>query len=565
MATALATAEQALQLAASHNWTVPTLYAHLRLADLRLADLPQAETHLLAAQPLVGSLGLPHLHYRWAQRLGRLRRRQGRDTEAQELLEAAIADIEQLRSTLAQETLRASFLQDKVIAYDELVQLFLARGELQAAFAVTEQAKSRALVDLMNGVVTAQITAQSDLLQQLQQLQADLNALYNELLNTDSEGQRKIRLVDIQAKVAQLEQEIGRLQLRAIASGLTIDPFAVSPDAQTTFPPDVTLLSYYQVEDHIIAFVNREGQIYAFHPLCRAAEARTLLGRLNAQWDRFRVGDDFVAQHLPILERSTRRILAALYQALVAPLAAVLTGVDRLTILPHGPLHHVPFHALFDGQAYLLERFEITYAPSATVFALCQNRPTPQGRKTLVMGVADEAIPAVADEVTAVAGHYADARVYLDEQATLAALQTQSAGCSYLHLACHGLFRADNPMFSALKLADGWLTAVQAIQLDLSHAFVVLSACESGLSQTFNGDELLGLTRAFLGAGAVTLVVSLWLAQDEATARLMSHLHQQLQQEPVNPATALRQAQLSLKTAYPHPYYWASFILVGQR
>jgi CHAT domain-containing protein len=120
-------------------------------------------------------------------------------------------------------------------------------------------------------------------------------------------------------------------------------------------------------------------------------------------------------------------------------------------------------------------------------------------------------------------------------------------------------------MFSALKLADGWLTAVQAIQLDLSHAFVVLSACESGLSQAFNGDELLGLTRAFLGAGAVTLVVSLWLAQDEATARLMSHLHQQLQEAQVSPATALRQAQLSLKTTYPHPYYWASFILVGQR
>lgn len=562
---ALATAEQALQLATSHQWAVPTLYTHLRLADLHLADLTQAESHLLAAQPIVESLNLPQLRYRWAQRFGRLRRYQEQTAEAQQWLEAAIADIEHLRNTLPQETLRTSFLQDKTAAYDELVQLFLAQGNLPKAFAITEQARSRTLVDLMNGVVTAQITAQNQVLQQLQQLQADLNALYNELLDGDSEGQRKIRFVDVQARAIQLEQEIGRLQLQAIASGLTLDPLIAESPTYPQLPAHVTLLSYYQLGGEVMAFVHQQGHLYVFRHLCRVADLRSLIGRLNAQWSRFRVGEAFVTQHLPTLERAAQRILGTLYRLLVAPLVNVLAENEKVTILPHGLLHHIPFHALFDGQTYLLDRFEITYAPSATVFALCQSRSMFQTGKTLIMGVADETIPAVARELTAVSHHYPDATVYLNEQATLSALQAGVAGCSLLHLACHGLFRADNPMYSALKLSDGWLTAVQTIQLNLSNALVTLSACETGLHQVVNGDELLGLTRAFIGAGAATIIVSLWLAQDETTTALMSHLYHHLHQQHLSPAAALRLAQQALKTLHPHPYYWAPFILVGQR
>ncbi len=562
--TARATAEQARQLATTHNWPVPAVYAYLRLVDLYPADWVQAEAFLLAAQPLVNALNLPPLRYRWAQRFGRLRWHQGQTDEAQHWLETAIADIEQLRSTLPQETLRTSFLQDKITAYDELVQLFLAQGAWQKAFAVTEQARSRTLVDLMNGVVTSQIVAQQGVLQQLQQLQADLNALYNELLNSDEEGQRKIGLLDVQNRATQLEQQIGRLRLQAATSGFSLDLFNPAVSAVPHLPPEITFLSFYQLEGELIAFVQQGEDLYLFRPLCRVAEVRLLLGRLGAQWSRFRVGGEFIHQHLPALERATQRILNTLYHRLLAPILSKLPIGEKLTILPHGLLHHVPFHALFDGQTYLVDRFEISYAPSAAVFALCQNRPLLPAGKTVVMGVADETIPSVVQEVSAVARHYPQAHIYLDDQATLETLQSQTAGCTHLHLACHALFRADNPMFSALKLGNGWLTAVQAMQLELPNTFVTLSACETGLSQVVAGDETLGLTRAFLGAGAATLLVSLWLAQDETTALLMSQVYEQLQQQ-ISPAAALRQAQQTLKTTHPHPYYWASFILVGHR
>jgi CHAT domain-containing protein len=180
----------------------------------------------------------------------------------------------------------------------------------------------------------------------------------------------------------------------------------------------------------------------------------------------------------------------------------------KLAIVPHGLLHWVPFHALFDGESYLLERFEVTYAPSAMVYSLCQKR-MPRGLdKALALSVADPSIPAVTEEARAVARHFPVAEVLSDRRATVAALRAKAPGCGVLHLACHGSFRSDNPMFSSPKLCDGWLTAADALDLDLEGALVTLSACESGRNEVFAGDELIGLTRGFLGAGAATLVAS---------------------------------------------------------
>ncbi|PLS86322.1 MAG: hypothetical protein CYG60_07870 [Actinobacteria bacterium] len=296
---------------------------------------------------------------------------------------------------------------------------------------------------------------------------------------------------------------------------------------------------------------------------------------MTGQWERFRAGEEFVQRNMRILERSARRVLAVLYAGVFEPVEVPLgealdvspdaSGRPRkLVVVPHGPLHQVPFQALFDGERYLLERFEISYAPSARVFALCQGKAARPPKNALVMSVSDDSIPAVAGEAGAVASRFPHAEVRSDEGATLAALESGAADRDVLHLACHGMFRSDNPMFSALKLHDGWLTANEAMRLDLDGALVTLSACESGRHEVVGGDETLGLTRAFLGAGAATLVVSLWLVQDEATGELMESWYGHLR-GGAERATALRAAQLEIKERRPHPYYWAPFVLVGKR
>jgi tetratricopeptide (TPR) repeat protein len=576
---ALAKAKRALNLTYRGDWPVQRVYAHLRLADLLLPDVAEAEPHLQEARRLGERLALPQLRYRPYERLGRLRRLQGRDEEARVLLEAAVDEIERLRGTVSQEAVRASFLQDKTLAYEELLQLHLNQDDREGwsrAFAVAEQAKSRALADLITGGVekgSARPCADVRLEERIRALQADLNATYTLLLGGADEGD--VPLQEVRGRAVELETEISRLRLR---TATTTDPFAVSvPPGKTGQEPpsDVPLLAYHVVGDEIVAFVSARGGVRLTRNLGSVAAVAPLLRKLNKQWHRFCAGREFADRHMALLERSTQAVLASLYAELMSPLEALLdevfrpahrgnTAARKLVIVPHERLHQVPFHALFDGERYLLERFEISYAPSARIHSLLQERTPKKPDRALVMSVADARIPAVTGEARAVARQLPGAEVLNDRRATVDALRARAPGCAVLHLACHGMFRADNPMFSALKLHDGWLTATEAMGLDLEGALVTLSACESGRSQVLGGDELIGLVRAFLGAGASTLAVSLWLVQDNTTAWLMEKYYERLR-DGAGPAAAIRTAQLALKEQFPHPYYWAPFVLIGQR
>ena len=568
--TAVQQTRQALALIGQEDWPVQRIYAHLRLADLLLPNTAAAEPLLQEARQLSESLPLPTLRVGVQRRLGRLYLLQGRETEAEAMLITAVATIEQLRSALARQALRTSFLQDKTAVYADLTRLYLERGDpasLQKAFDVAEQAKSRALLDLLTSDIAAQLERPPapDLAERLQTLQADLNAVYNEALRDSLEGDRAARLAALSARAAHLEEEISRLRLQAPPDtpAATLAQPAPLAALRQSLPPDHTLLAYHILDDELLAFVYRDGVLQVARRLEQTAVLKQRLAALEIEWQRFQADSVFIQRHLPHLTRSVQHILQALHQTLIAPLSGWLAGSSRLAIIPHGPLHHLPFAALYDGRSYLVEQFELTVAPSAAILHLNRQRPAQSAGNALIMGVADPLIPFALQEATAVSRRLPHSRLHLGEQASLSNLQRDAAGCALLHLACHGLFRRDNPFFSALKLHDGWLTAADALQLRLPGAFVALSACESGRSEVIGGDELLGLTYAFLGAGAARLLVSLWLVEDESTAALMTHFYQQLTQGS-GYAAALRQAQLALKEKYPHPYHWAPFVLIGQ-
>jgi tetratricopeptide (TPR) repeat protein len=576
-AAALAKARGALDLVSGGDWPVEQVYARLRLADLLPPDA--AEPHLLAARRLADGLALPQLRYRLGERLGHLRRLQGRAEEARAMLEEAVEEIERLRGTVARDTMRASFLRDKTAAYEDLLLLHLGgEGEeaTRRAFTVAERAKSRALVDLITGVAEKEplTSGEPELERRTRALQADLNAVYGGLLGGQGEGASPVPLSELHARAGELEQEISRLRLLFPAAEHDPDPFAALPlsgDLRDRLPSDAVMLAYHVAGDEILAFVSAGGRIRVSRRLGTVGRVEWLLGKLEAQWTRFRAGREFAGRHIAMLEGSARRVLTALYEELVAPLEPLLVEVassadpvPKLAVVPHGPLHRVPFHALFDGARYLIERFEISYAPSATVYALCQKRGTSGGKTAAVFGVEDPLIPSAAGEARAVAERLPGSVTRVGEEATIEALRRDAPESGVVHLACHGLFRSDNPMFSALKLHDGWLTAADAMSLHIPEALVALSACESGRGEVIGGDEVLGLTRAFLGAGAATLVVSLWLVQDETTARLMDDWYGRLR-DGEGRAAALRAAQLGIKERHPHPYYWAPFVLIGKR
>ncbi len=576
-------AQNALDLVRAGHWPLQQFLAHLRLADLSFPDAEAVAEQLTAAGALATALTLPHLRHRLDQRLARLYLLQGRTPEAISLLEATVTAIETLRNTLPLEPMRRSFLRDKLNVYELLVQRYLAQGDdegLRRAFAMAERARSRTLVERMAGVLETEINSAiaPEVADRLRILQADLHAIYSRLLQQSvgadgaSTAERSAHGVALQESAVALEQEINRLQLLVAPHVATVDLTARPlPATHLDAANDEILVAYYLLDEEILAFVLAGGQLQVVRALSSRAAVEERLHRLDVQWERFRAGSAFVQRHLAILQHSTQRILQELYHELFAPidirLATLLPATAEprsLTIVPHALLYRIPFQALSDGQATLLERYHIAYAPSATALLLLQQRATIAQGTAVVYGVADPGIPAVHQEVQRVAAHLPAPIVQTDEAATLPALLAQLPSAAVLHLACHGIFRADNPMFSALKLADGWLTAATVAQLRLCCALVVLSACESGRGMSSGGDELLGLARAFLGAGAATLVVSQWMVQDETTATLMDHFYAALAAGH-GAAVALRLAQLALKAHFPHPYYWAPFVLLGER
>jgi CHAT domain-containing protein len=232
-------------------------------------------------------------------------------------------------------------------------------------------------------------------------------------------------------------------------------------------------------------------------------------------------------------------------------------------IVPHRGLYYLPFQALHDGKSYLIERREVSFAPSAVVLQQCLARPEPQFRTALLIGVADERIPGVHKELDALNQVFREINQYSDKAATTEAFRANAAHADVIHLACHAHFRSDNPLFSALRLSDGWFTARDAYGLKLNCGLVTLSACETGMNAVAPGDELMGVARGFFSAGSPTVLMSLWTIDDEATTELMASFYSELAATK-SPATALRTAQIKLLKDKPHPFFWSPFVLFGR-
>ena len=246
----------------------------------------------------------------------------------------------------------------------------------------------------------------------------------------------------------------------------------------------------------------------------------------------------------------------------MAPLRPRLEA-DHLIFVPHDVLHYVPFHALHDGRQHLIDSFSVSYAPSATVYALCHGRPTTGAGPSLILGVPDPQAPFILDEVRSVAARLPQPELYVGAEATEEVLRTKGEASRFVHIAAHGFFRRDNPMFSGIRLGGSYLTLYDLYNLRLPAELVTLSGCVTGLNVIAAGDELLGLVRGLFRAGAASLLVALWEVPDESTAEFMKAFYDRLPGAR-NRAMALRDAIREVRERYPHPLHWAPFVLSGK-
>lgn len=545
--------------------------AWLRGEALRAAgQADEAEACLRATLREAEASALPQVTQRCATALGLLAAGRGDLADAEALLERAMQLVEDMRAPLPAEEFRVAFVADKLAPFQAMARMCLDTGREAEALGYVERARARALVEMLGSAAVRLFhprdSFEQEAAQRLNELRQQLNWCYQQLGRLPAgEYHPTIPQATLQHLIQQYETAILELtrQLRQSGSMPVTGPAFDLKLLQPLLGHDTALVAYYSLGDELVAFVIDGEQVQSARRLATMAEVETLVDRLRFQLDAMRRAAGRAGAHADLLLQRVRHYLARLYDAVLRPLEPFIAPYQRLVIVPHGVLHYAPLQALFDGQHYVLERFEICTAPGAAVVQHCAQRPVRDLGCGVFVGVPDEHAPRVRDEVLALARLWPNQITLLEEAATVAALQQHAAQAGVLHLACHGAFRPDNPLFSGLQLADGRLTVLDIYQLRLSCELVVLSACETGLNLVAPGDEIIGLARGFLTAGAPSVIVSLWTVDDETTARLMTTFYTLLR-AGARPAAALRQAQRMLMQSHPHPFFWAPFTLIGR-
>ncbi len=563
----------ARQLFSSAGLVGKETLCRLLLGRLALkTDRPEeARSECAQALAQVERLDSPVLTFQAHFLMGEIEEAQENPAAAQHHYRSAQKALETLRSSLRGEELKISFMRNRLAVYERLVSLCLAgQGSSADAWSYMEQAKSRALRELMLQAGRTPVSAErgaSGLVHRIRELREELNWYYHriEIEQLRSEDRSSERIAQLQDLARQSETEFLR-SLRELpvaqaeSEGIDLTATPTIEMVREVLSEDTTLIEYFRVgELYLAAVLTRSG--LEIRPLTPAARVDNLLRLLRFQFSKFRVGAGHFDPFKESLLQATQAHLADLYSELLAPLRPDLRG-DNLVIVPHGPLHYLPFHALYDGEKYLVDRFGVSYAPSASVYALCQKRQVNSEGPSLILGVPDPRTPFILREVQAVAAVLPKSEVFLGEKASEEKLQEVGPQSRFVHIATHGQFREDNPMFSGIRMGNSYLKVCDLYYMRLPAELVTLSGCATGLTVVTPGDELLGLVRGLLGSGARSLLLTLWEVHDKSTAAFMRAFYQRLKAE--NKVRALQGAMHEIRGQYPHPFHWAPFVLIGK-
>jgi CHAT domain-containing protein len=552
--------------------------ARLLLARIamQVEDSAAAEAETEAALSKIETVQAPVLAYQAYLLKGQLAQGRGDRAAAFGAYQEARKSLETLRSRLNSEELKISFVKNRLQVYEALVDLYLSEaqgGESSAvkAFACIEAAKSRSMSEMIfqsGQSLPLGDAGQSELVRRIRDLREELNWYYHriELEQLRPEESSAKRLQQLQEKAVSHENELLRT-LRELPAKERENATLEAPAdfslerLQAAIPADTALVEYYSTGDRLVAAVITRGAI-KITPVSVVSRVLHFLHLLRFQLSKFRMGAAYAHRFEHPLLQATQGHLGALYADLIAPLCEHLTA-KHLVFVPHGALHFLPFHALRNGAEYLCDAHTISYAPSATVFALCQEKTASDTPNSLVMGIPDERAPQILSEVQSVATLLPHAELFVGSQATAEVLRQRGSASSLLHIATHGTYRQDNPMFSSIRMGDGYLNLYDLYQIRLPAKLVTLSGCATGMNFVSAGDELLGLQRGLFCAGATSLLLSLWDVHDESTADFMEAFYKGYIQSGDMPR-ALQTAMKQLRQKNPHPYFWAPFVLIGK-
>ncbi|MHC4991119.1 MAG: CHAT domain-containing protein, partial [Planctomycetota bacterium] len=342
------------------------------------------------------------------------------------------------------------------------------------------------------------------------------------------------------------------------------------PQVQRSLRADEALVEYFTAGDELLAFVVTPRSSGHVRRLAAIGDVNEAAENLHFQLRRVLSAGAQAARSNARLAQEARLDLQELYELVMAPLSALVAEASHLVVVPHGPLHTVPFHALFDGDRHLIQRHQVSVLPSASLGAHLSRGDgsvSPAATGELIVGFADHAAPLIDEEVSQVAAVLGDPVVLQGPHATVERFQDAASRARVLHMSCHGRFVSSDAHVSGLRLADRWLTVRDLYGTRLPGSLVVLSGCETGRAVTSAADDLVGLQQGFLAAGASALILSGWTVDDDSTLFFMRELYRGFHgtSGPIDLGAVVREAQIATMDLDAHPVFWGAFALVGRR
>lgn len=498
---------------------------------------------------------------------GLLHEMQGENSAALASYLKAIELLESDRNKLRDEKGRGTFLEDKIGFYYNPILHLLQSGHFSDAFDLLERSRSRAMADLLAGKQLG-LSRPEDrkLYAESLKLQTNIALGQKSLFELRSRPDRDRFGEDISKK----EKEIHRLEvdyrklLNRIAGEaprlheLTVSKPASLEKLQKSMKQDLyDVLQYLVLEHGVILWHISSDEVHVRSVFLPRSE---LIAKVKA------LRNSMSDRHAKFDEQTAREMFLFLIQP---ALKWIKTG--HLVIIPHEDLNYIPFQVFQDpsDNKFVGESFKISYAPSASILLDLKKAGTISGKRLLA--AADPKHPEFVKEVKSIGRLYIGHSKIVDESLIKETdLKAWAGDYNLLHFSVHGDFNSQEPLLSNLKLReggmdDGLFTAAEMFGLPLEKTqLVVMSACETGQAEATHANEILGMERALLYAGANTLILSYWKVESDSTALWMETFYKEAQTKPLNDAARLALIKVKKHPDYNYPYYWGAFMMVGR-
>ncbi len=478
-------------------------------------------------------------------------------------LRSAIRIGESLRGRLGCDVDRSALMSRLSAAYELLVELLLERGDAlskRQAFDLVARVKSRALLEAIDRRRDLKWQANPEMVRRWNVLRRELAAMLAALETRHEQHTRYSRSL-VEGRVQVLARHLEELELELARA----DPQLASLLGRRSGPPLRPLLRqgealvevFFCASDLVLFDLRRGGLRVTVLPGVRG-QIESWTKALRFQLSKAAYGRSHLERPGKVLVEQTRRRLAAIGEVLLGPV--LKRGVpELLMVAPHGPLHHVPLAALEIAGEAIIAACPLAVVPSARVAARILERRSIAPAKLGVGGAAPANLPEIRGELEAIAGRFPAAE--LVEQARIADVQHLLESCEAVHLASHGAFQPFFPAGSGIRLADGWLTALDLVQLRLKARFVSIGSCASGQVAVTAGEELMGVVRALFEGGTDAALLAPGALDDRIARQTAQQFYDQILE--LGPGESLRQTLLALRHEHPHPALWAAFQLYG--